>query len=94
MANTTTQRVNKLRSTLGLGNQIRSLADLERDYFSSVSGLAVGSINDHKKRFFSVVKGFSGSLSDVELAYYKSKGAVGTNAADITMDFYTNRLLG
>lgn len=85
-------RRNKLLSATGLttgGSQ-----DLEWTYYSSRSGLTPAnkfSIADHKKAFFGTKGSTAKSLTDAEIQYYKSAGAVGKTFNEIANDFFANR---
>ena len=46
-------------------------ADLEYEFYSRQSGLASGTINDHKVAFYKNVLGIEGHFDDLEYAYFK-----------------------
>lgn len=74
-----------------------SLTDMQFNYYSSRSGLTPiwnYSLANHQRAFFESIVGEqtpSYSNSEVETAYYRYEGAVGTTYDDVKYDFYTNR---
>lgn len=73
-----------------------SLNDLQFKYYSDRSGLTPiwqYSLTDHMRKFFESLLGSSPhtSVDDLEQAYYRLEGAVGSSYDDVKYDFYTNR---